>query len=398
MVIKVINQELKCFFERDSIVGDGAYGTVFRGSFMDQEVAVKRIDLTKIQNPLDLREETHLTNLEHDNIVKFFYTKDDDDFRYLVFELCCGENLHDYCKEKYTGVPIPSELEVLLQLTEGLKYIHSKDIIHRDIKPENILFSKTNPVVMKWADFGLSKLTNSRGSASVSGARGTRCWVPKEIIPFLRRERGVHPFGDDEYDDSIIHKNIVNGNIVNQSSLDDGHFGKDVVIQMIEDRIELSKVIEGLSNPATIKKESNLLVKVVDQTKLIPGKSSSSTEESSAVLARIIFQENIIPIADLLQGKRKKSGWAIKARVIGNPSISYIESFKPGVPPMKQLFVQLNDGSGDIRARACYAKNVDKFRSKILQGKEYLIKNAKVDRIDTEKILILNGKTEVRMI
>ena len=30
--------------------------------------------------------------------------------------------------------------------------------------------------------------------------------------------------------------------------------------------------------------------------------------------------------------------------------------------------------------------------------KEYLIKNAKVDRIDTEKILILNGKTEVRMI
>jgi hypothetical protein len=81
---------------------------------------------------------------------------------------------------------------------------------------------------------------------------------------------------------------------------------------MIEDRIELSKVIEGLSNPATIKKESNLSVKVVDQTKLIPGKSSSSTEESSAVLAGIIFQENIIPIADLLQGnKRKKSGYVI---------------------------------------------------------------------------------------
>ena len=128
-----------------------------------------------------------------------------------------------------------------MQLTEGLKYIHSKDIIHRDIKPENILFSKTNPVVMKWADFGLSKLTNSRGSASVSGARGTRCWVPKEIIPFLRRERGigrcskqgdifstgcvffffltrgVHPFGNKD-DEATIHKNIENGNIVNQSS------------------------------------------------------------------------------------------------------------------------------------------------------------------------------------
>ena len=34
---------------------------------------------------------------------------------------------------------------------------------------------------------------------------------------------------------------------------------------------------------------------------------------------------------------------------------------------MKQLFVQLNDGSGEILARACYAKNVDKFFVKILQ-------------------------------
>jgi predicted acetyltransferase len=35
---------------------------------------------------------------------------------------------------------------------------------------------------------------------------------------FFFLTQGVHAFGDDEYDDSIIHKNIVNGNIVNRNS------------------------------------------------------------------------------------------------------------------------------------------------------------------------------------
>ena len=51
------------------------------GSFMDQKVAIKRIILANIKDPLNSREETNLAKLEHDNIVKFMYTKDDDDFR-----------------------------------------------------------------------------------------------------------------------------------------------------------------------------------------------------------------------------------------------------------------------------------------------------------------------------
>lgn len=142
---------------------------------------------------------------------------------------------------------MPTELQVLLQLTKGLEYIHSKNVIHRDIKPENILISITDPVVMKWADFGYSKPTNNRGSASMSGPRGTNCWVAKEIIPFLRLRnceglvgrcskqgdifsagcvffffltRGVHPFGIEGNDNelSILHGNIEKGNVVNQSS------------------------------------------------------------------------------------------------------------------------------------------------------------------------------------
>lgn len=77
------------------------------------------------------------------------------------------------------------------------------------------------------------------------------------------------------------------------TGLDDGHFGKNVVIQMIRDRIELSKVIEELENPRA------------HSTKAL------SIATTNSVLAGIIYQENIIKIVDLLQGKRKKSGYNV---------------------------------------------------------------------------------------
>ncbi len=134
-----------------------------------------------------------------------------------------------------------NQLKVLLQLTQALEYIHSKNVIHRDIKPENILVSNNkDSVKMKWADFGHSKLTNQRGSTSMSGARGTKAWLAKEIIPYFYTNglggrcsknsdifaagcvffyfltRGIHPFGEEIWLDTI-ELNILSENIVNES-------------------------------------------------------------------------------------------------------------------------------------------------------------------------------------
>ena len=152
-----------------------------------------------------------------------------------MFDLCAA-NLQDYCNRKYNG-EIPSDAEVLFQLSDGLHYIHSKKIIHRDIKPENILISKTTLIKMKWADFGLSKPTNSHGSFSMSGFRGTYGWIAPEILHlspgppkgrgtkqsdifsagcvfFFFLTRGTHPFGNqanDEININIRDNNMVNG-------------------------------------------------------------------------------------------------------------------------------------------------------------------------------------------
>jgi serine/threonine-protein kinase/endoribonuclease IRE1 len=92
--------------------------------------------------------------------------------------------------KKYRG-PMPPEIEVLLQLAKGLEYIHQKRLVHRDIKPENVLIrlnSTTQQVAMKWADFGLSKKVNERGSFSMSGVRGTLDYFAPEILKLLDEE------------------------------------------------------------------------------------------------------------------------------------------------------------------------------------------------------------------
>jgi len=79
---------------------------------------------------------------------------------------------------------LPSQLEFILQLSLGLEYIHSQNLVHRDIKSGNVLISKSfhngEPTV-KWADFGLAKTTNLRGEFEMSGQRGTDLYWASEI-------------------------------------------------------------------------------------------------------------------------------------------------------------------------------------------------------------------------
>ncbi len=83
---------------------------------------------------------------------------------------------------------MPQRFDVLHQLAIGLEYIHEMKFIHRDIKPENVLIwvsSKSGKVLMKWADFGLSKPVNERGSCSMSGVKGTFDWLAPELLRLL---------------------------------------------------------------------------------------------------------------------------------------------------------------------------------------------------------------------
>ena len=108
------------------------------------------------------------------NSVEYFDNYSDNDFFYIVMEKC-DEDLKQFIernKNKYKGgLPDAMIKNILLQLNEAFKIMHSKNIIHRDLKPQNILLKNIseNDFIFKIADFGLSRVFRNNNFSSNKG-------------------------------------------------------------------------------------------------------------------------------------------------------------------------------------------------------------------------------------
>lgn len=87
-----------------------------------------------------------------------------------------GENL-EQIKEKLS---YEEKLDILIQLSEILKKIHSIKIIHCDIKPENIIYNKGKVYLV---DFGSAMLEGEK----VEYIQGSRNYSAPEIYQEFRR-------------------------------------------------------------------------------------------------------------------------------------------------------------------------------------------------------------------
>lgn len=97
-----------------------------------------------------------LMSVSHPNVLCLKDTHEETDGVYLILELAAEGELFNWIvmKQKLSEA---ETRKVFIQLFQGIKYLHERNIVHRDIKPENILLTDKN-LSVKLADFGLAKI------------------------------------------------------------------------------------------------------------------------------------------------------------------------------------------------------------------------------------------------
>ncbi|CAJ0602878.1 unnamed protein product [Cylicocyclus nassatus] len=134
-------------------VGQGAYGIVLQAKRKEdgRTVAIKKMTVTSRNQLQILRELCALRNLHHPKVLNLLDVFCSRDSLSLVTEFVTF-NLSDIIADSQRPQDDRFLRFFFRQILEGIKYIHSVDIMHRDMKPENILITSRNAV--KIADFG----------------------------------------------------------------------------------------------------------------------------------------------------------------------------------------------------------------------------------------------------
>ncbi|KAK5709372.1 serine/threonine protein kinase [Elasticomyces elasticus] len=126
-----------------------------------------------------------LMSVSHPNVLCLKDTFDEVDGVYLVLELAPEGELFNWIvmKQKLTEA---ETRKVFIQLFQGVKYLHERNIVHRDIKPENILLLDKE-LSVKIADFGLAKIIGEESFTTT--LCGTPSYVAPEILEQGNRRR-----------------------------------------------------------------------------------------------------------------------------------------------------------------------------------------------------------------
>uniref|UniRef100_A0A673CD08 Mitogen-activated protein kinase kinase kinase n=1 Tax=Sphaeramia orbicularis TaxID=375764 RepID=A0A673CD08_9TELE len=175
----------------EEIIGVGGFGKVYRGTWKDQEVAVKAArqdpdeDITATAG--SVKQEAKLFSmLQHPNIIKLEGVCLEEPNLCLVMEYARGGTLN----RVLTGRRIPPHILVnwAVQIARGMHYLHEEavvPIIHRDLKSSNILLLEKienddiGRKTLKITDFGLAREWHKTTKMS---AAGTYSWMAPEVI------------------------------------------------------------------------------------------------------------------------------------------------------------------------------------------------------------------------
>nr|XP_020478181.1 interleukin-1 receptor-associated kinase 4 isoform X2 [Monopterus albus] len=172
-----------------SRLGEGGFGTVYKGLLNGKPVAVKKLnpmdDISLDELRVQFNQEIQtLKMLKHENLVNMVGFSCDQQHPCLVYAFMANGSLLDRLACSDDSPPLCWRQRCLIAegTARGLEYLHCNHHVHRDVKSANILLDEK--FVAKISDFGLTRASAKRTSTTMMTERivGTRAYMAPEAL------------------------------------------------------------------------------------------------------------------------------------------------------------------------------------------------------------------------
>ncbi|KAL2461552.1 U-box domain-containing protein 33 [Abeliophyllum distichum] len=193
-------------FDQALKIGEGGYGSIYRGVLRHTQVAIKKLHPNSSQGPLEFQQEVNiLSKLRHPNLVTLIGAC--PEAWALVYEYLPNGSLEDRlnCKNNTSPLSWQTRIRIVAELCSVLICLHScrpQGIVHGDLKPANILLDSN--LVSKLSDFGICRLLyedeysyNNTTLCCNTQPKGTFVYMDPEFLSTgeLTSKSDVYSFG-----------------------------------------------------------------------------------------------------------------------------------------------------------------------------------------------------------
>ncbi|KAL7064388.1 hypothetical protein AAHC03_05349 [Spirometra sp. Aus1] len=210
--------------EKGPRIGSGSFGTVFKG-YWHGNVAIKElnvIDPTPSQLKAFKNEVHVLRKTSHVNILLFMGCVSKPRLA-IITQWCEGSSLYKHVHVLEKRFDIEEMVDVSRQTTQGMDYLHAKNILHRDLKSSNIFLHER---IVKIGDFGLATMKTHWWKGGSRQPTGSIFWMAPEVI----RLEGETPYTNlsDVYAFGIVVYELITGQLPFR-----GHHDRDQILFLV---------------------------------------------------------------------------------------------------------------------------------------------------------------------
>lgn len=173
-------------------LGQGTFGTSMKATWKNQPVVVKQIHsilLEDWETNIEWKNKffeklKEISSLKHPNIVLLLGISLDP--LAIVTEFVNNGSVYNILRQKPGSgnllLTSENKLQLIREISKGMSYLHSRDIVHGNLKSQNVLCDKQFHV--KISDIGIGLLFDSKNSGNQF--ENNISWAAPEVLRFLQ--------------------------------------------------------------------------------------------------------------------------------------------------------------------------------------------------------------------